>query len=341
MRPTHGTIKAYGAVPASVHQRSITMSTYSQTQPASVAVSTIVPPRVLSWGAILAGCVAALSTHLLLTLLGMGIGIQSIQPLSENDAAAEFSITAGISWSISALISLWIGGWVAARFSDPADPRIGRLHGFVVWSLATVVTFFFLSVGTGAIVSSTARVAGKTLSAAGQAVGAAAPAAGDAFQTFTQQNGGMISSFLDEVTPARNDPAAAARARREIGWALYRTFTQEGGARSPENRAALAQAIAQSTGRPQADAERIVNDWVASYDRAQQDLQNARAAAEQKAREVAEKAADATTKAAIWTFIAFLIGAAAATWGGHVGARRWWNANYPDASRDPFPQGTR
>ena len=240
-----------------------------------------------------------------------------------------------------------IGGWVAGRFADVANQRVGRLHGFVVWSVATVVTFASFTIGAGALASGAASIAGKTLSVAGTAVGAAAgaaaPAAGDAFQDFTQGNGGIVSSFLDEVVPAqqaggREGQVNEARARREIGWSLYSLFSQEGDVTSPDKRAALAQAIAQTTGRSQADAERMVTDWVASYERAKQELKAQADMAEQKAREAADKAADVATKTAIWTFIAFLVGAAAAVFGGQAGARRWWNEEYPEVSRHPFPQ---
>lgn len=324
------------------------MSTYTQPQTVPVATSTtnyVSTARALSWGAIFAGSVAALSAHLLLTLLSLGIGLQTAQPLTNDNVAADITLAAGISWSVSALIALWIGGWVAARFADVANHRVGRLHGFVVWSLATVVTFASFSLGAGALASGAAKLAGKTVSvagvSAGAATGAAAPAAGDAFQSFTQGNGGIVSSFLDEVTPAQNGRDGQinqARARREIGWSLYRLFAQEGGSASTENRTALAQTIAQTTGRSQADSERLVNDWVTSYDRAKQELQAKKEMAEQKAREAADKAADVATKTAIWTFIAFIVGAGAAIWGGQMGAKRWWNAEYPEVSRHPFPQ---
>jgi hypothetical protein len=320
------------------------MSTYTQTQTTPVAATstTIHTGRPLSWGAIIAGSVAALSAHLLLTMLCLGLGLQTAQPLTNDNAAADVTVAAGISWSVSALIALWLGGWVAARFTDVANQRIGRLHGFVVWSLATVVTFTSFTLSAGALAAGTAKLAGRTLSAAGSALGAVAPAAGDAFQNVMQGNGGIVASFLDEVAPEQTgggeNVANATRARREIGWALYRTFSAEGGTASAENRAALAQAIAQNTGRSQADAERMVNDWVSSYDRARQEMQTQMQAAEQKAREAADKAADVATGTAIWTFVAFLVGAGAAILGGHMGAKRWWNEGYPEVSSHPFPQ---
>jgi hypothetical protein len=324
------------------------MNTYPSPTPVVTAASpTVIAPRALSWGAVFAGCFAALSAHLLLTLFCMGIGLQAAQPLTNDNIAGDITLAAGLSWSVSALIALWIGGWVAGRFADVANHSVGRLHGFVVWSLATVVTFASFTIGAGALASGAAKLAGKTLSVAGMATGAAAgaaaPAAGDAFQNFAQSNGGIVSSFLDEATPTqqqngRDGQVNTAKARREIGWSLYRLFSQESGATSPENRTALAQTIAQTTGRSQADSERLVTEWVASYDRAKQELKAQADMAEQKAREAAEKAADAATKTAIWTFIAFIIGAAAAIFGGQAGAKRWWNASYPEVSRHPFPQ---
>ena len=321
------------------------MSTYTQTQTVPVttptSTTTVFTSRALSWGAILAGCVAALSAHLLLTLFSLGIGLQTAQPMTNDNVMADITVAAGISWSISALISLWIGGWVAARFADVANHKVGRLHGFVVWSLATVVTFASFTLGAGALATGAAKLAGKTLSVAGNAAGAVAPAAGDAFQMFMQSNGGIVSSFLDEVSPEQTeggDPAATTRARREIGWALYGVFGEEGAASSPENRAELVQAVSRNTGRSQQESEELVNGWVGSYEQAREQLQAQADRAEQRAREAAEAAADATTKTAVWTFIAFIIGAAAAIWGGHVGARRWWNADYPEVSRHPFPQ---
>jgi hypothetical protein len=325
------------------------MNTYPSPSSPVVTVPppSVVSTRVLSWGAVFAGCFSALSAHLLLTLLCMGFGLQTAQPLTNDNVVADITTAAGISWGISALIALWIGGWVAGRFADVANHGVGRLHGFVVWSVATVVTFASFTIGAGALATGAAKLAGQTLSVAGMATGAAAgaamPAAGDAFQNFTQGNGGIVASFLDEAAPERQGGGGDAavntiRARREIGWALYRLFSQEGAVTSQESRAELARTIAQTTGRSEADAERMVNDWAASYERAREELKVQADRAEQKAREAADKAADAATATAIWTFVAFLIGAAAAVFGGQAGAKRWWNESYPEASRHPFPQ---
>src|SRR4051812_44857616 len=93
--------------------------------------------RSLSWRAIIAGTVAGLAIHLLLTMLGLGLGIGSLEPLTDQNPVAKLGLGAGIAWCVSALIALFSGGWVAGRFA-PSDYKLsGTLHGFLVWSLAT------------------------------------------------------------------------------------------------------------------------------------------------------------------------------------------------------------
>jgi len=63
----------------------------------------------LSWGAIIAGCVVALSVHLLLAMLGIGLGVRMVNPFTDENPVLGFTAAVGIAWSISALISLWLG----------------------------------------------------------------------------------------------------------------------------------------------------------------------------------------------------------------------------------------
>jgi hypothetical protein len=52
----------------------------------------------------------------------------------------------------------------------------------------------------------------------------------------------------------------------------------------------------------------------------QANVQELRADAERKAREAADKASSAAAKVSIWTFVAYLVGAFAASLGGGAGA---------------------
>ncbi len=51
----------------------------------------------ISWGAVLAGVVTALVTQLILNMLGIGIGVATLDPATgDNPQASTFSIAAGI-----------------------------------------------------------------------------------------------------------------------------------------------------------------------------------------------------------------------------------------------------
>ena len=85
---------------------------------------TIMINRV-AWGAIFAGVVVALVVQVLLTMLGAGIGMATLDPASaDNPAASTFSISAAIWWMISGIIAAFAGGYIAAGFRPHgADDR--------------------------------------------------------------------------------------------------------------------------------------------------------------------------------------------------------------------------
>jgi hypothetical protein len=307
----------------------------SRVYPASAGVATSLSSntRLVSWGAIIAGAVAALGIHLLLTVLGVGIGVGAADPATDQNPVANISIGAAIAWTVSALISLWAGGWVAGRLANPIDRTTGRLHGFLVWSAATIVMFALLTTGLGAVMGGAARVLGKGLSAAGSVAQKAGSGAGDVVQQLVQRQGGAVQGYANEVTQVFNqnnngnngqpaDPMRSpARATREVSSALFHLFNDDNAANRAANRDAVVNALTSTTGIAPDRARQMVDEWVAAYDRTQKELQDARYKAEQEARAAADRAAKATTKAAIWTFIAFVIGAIVATWGGNSGAQ--------------------
>jgi hypothetical protein len=153
-------------------------------------------------------------------------------------------------------------------------------------------------------------------------VGGATDLAKDA----TQKSGDSFSSFVDEalnVQPTdQNAPRAGGiRAKREIGMAVARLFNPTQQANTAENRAALVRTMVETTGATEADANRRVDEWTASYERLKTDLNNLKNDAEAKARVGAEEAAKALTVFSLCAFGAFLLGALSSLWGGSLGAR--------------------
>src|ERR1035438_2589111 len=100
----------------------------------------------LCWGAVLAGTIAAIGIHLLLTALGVGAGLARFRPMTDTNPVATFSVGAAMAWSLFAIVALSFGGWVAGRFSG--CPKSGFVHGVLVWSLTLIITLLLLSLGT-------------------------------------------------------------------------------------------------------------------------------------------------------------------------------------------------
>lgn len=289
----------------------------------------------LSWGGIIAGCVAALAIHLLLTLLGMGLGLLAFDPGENDRPFLTVGVASGIIWSIAALISLWAGGWIAGRIAGNPDIKGGAIHGILVWSLATVVVFFTVFRSAGAVVGGAAGALGSAVSTATEAVAPAAASAAGGQSGGSQSSSPSGQSPMDALWAALSDAQLenpgqsaeqlsnaieAARARSEAAAAFYPLLMKDAERRTPQDRQRAVDALTNNTQIPPADANRIVDQWIDLRDRtAAQTAEMADDAAE-AATEAADAAASGVSKAAIWTFVAFVIGAFAAAWGGRVGA---------------------
>jgi hypothetical protein len=277
-------------------------------------------PRI-SWGAIFGGLTAALALQVLFMMLGAGLGFAIYSPLTNENPVADLGTGAVIIQGVSAVFSLWFGGWVAGRFSPLGARMTGWLHGFIVWCSATVAGVLLVSFGAGWVLGDLAKLVGGGLSMAGKPAAALAEGTTDVAKDALKQSGDTMGSFVDEAIgriPASN-PTGAVRAKREVGFAVARLFNPAQ-ANPTEARAAVVRALVEHTGATEAEAERTVAAWTASYDRLKADLAAANEQAEIKAREAAEKAANALAVFSLCAFVGFTLGALAASFGGKHGA---------------------
>ena len=161
-----------------------------------------------TWQAVLAGVFMSLVVQILLTMLGFGIGLLSVDIPTADSAPAGAGWTAFVWWAVAGIIAAFIGGAIAAA-NAPDQTAPGRVaHALGAWAVATVlvVTASALTVGTSATVANnlagpaymaSARVAAVTPSAR-QTTGAArsAPSQGqieDAKKHFAYV---MLASFF-------------------------------------------------------------------------------------------------------------------------------------------------
>lgn len=277
--------------------------------------------RPVSWGAIFAGLVAAVGLQVLFMMLGAGLGFAIYTPLTDENPIANLSKGAAVVQGISAIVSLWLGGWVAGRFTPIAARATGCLHGFLVWCAATIAGVLVVTAGAGWAVGDLSKLVGGGLAAAGKPAAAMAGGAADLAKQALQRSGDTLNSFVEEASSGRpGNTAQAVRAKRELTMALPRLFNTSASGNLGDARAGVVSALTQS-GMSEADANKMIDDWTASYNRLKADLDSAKQQAEQKAREAADKAADALATLSLAAFGAFVLGAVASAWGGVAGAK--------------------
>jgi hypothetical protein len=116
----------------------------------------------LSWGAIFAGLVVAVVMQIVLSVLGLAIGLTIWDP---GDPAAHLGRGAGIWMAIAALISLFAGGVVAGRMAGILTPGDGAMHGGIMWGLSVILTLWLTAAGAGMILGGAFQVVGTAAGA--------------------------------------------------------------------------------------------------------------------------------------------------------------------------------
>ena len=83
----------------------------------------------ISRSAVFAGVLVAIVTQMLLTLLGIGIGLGTLDTVEERNPAQGLGTGSAIWYIVSSLISLFLGGWVAGRLASAPHLFDGIIHG--------------------------------------------------------------------------------------------------------------------------------------------------------------------------------------------------------------------
>lgn len=150
----------------------------------------------ISWSAIIAGSIVALILQLAINLLAVGVGVSSINPADHDDATSPKSLGQGavVSIVVSMIISLFIGGWMAARFSGMPERVDGLLHGVMVWGVVTLVTVIFLTTTIGRLMSGISSLLGQGLRLAGMATQTVAKGAANVAQSVAQGAASTVQS---------------------------------------------------------------------------------------------------------------------------------------------------
>ena len=258
----------------------------------------------LSWGAVIAGGIAAAALSLFLLALGVGLGLSSISPWSgQGVSATTFQIGAGVYLVCVAMLSSTVGGYLAGRLrgtwagvhNDEVYFR-DTAHGLVTWAFATVLSATVLGAAATHIL--------------GGAASGLAPAAAT-----TATSGNPTDVYVDALLRRDTAPAAGdtAASREELG-RLFAPALRKGGDLSTADRAYAARVVSARTGLNPAEAERRVNDTIV------------------QAKKAADDARKATATLMLWLAASMLAGAVAsilgATEGGLLRDSKWYEPGW-------------
>jgi hypothetical protein len=187
--------------------------TFAGREPAIQTATTVVSPvDRIRWGPILAGLFASLSTLVVLSVLGLAVGLTSYDA---GDPLSSFGLGAGIWSAISTILAFLIGGWLAARTAATRGRGNGVLNGAMVWIVAIPLVLYLLSSGLGSLLNTAGNVAATGAAAVAPAAAAvaddaavAAPAAQEAAEDAADAVQATASALGDQVTPETVENAA-------------------------------------------------------------------------------------------------------------------------------------
>ena len=262
----------------------------------------------IAWGAVLAGVVVALVTQLLLNMLGLGIGIATLDPgTGDNPSATSLSIGAGIWWTLSGILASLAGGYAAGRLSGRPKEATAAWHGLTAWAFTTLVIFYLLSSTVGGVLGGVYNTVSGALGGLGRTAAATAGAAAPALSQVADPMAAIETSVRD--ASGGNDPAAL----RDAAVTAMRAALTGDQAQAQDARERAAQALAKAQNIPIEEARTQVAGYEQQY---RQAVEQAR----QQATAAADTAARVVSRGALFGFFALALGAVAAWFGGRAGA---------------------
>lgn len=263
----------------------------------------------ISWSAILAGVVVALISQLLLSLLGIGIGMAAMNPMEENVQFSNLGVGAIIWWIVTILISLFLGGWVAGRWGGSITSTGRVFHGVLVWCVFTLFSFYLTTTAIGRVIGGVGGMMGQVFTITAPQV--AQRVDKQDLQQIAQEAMQMNRSGSDSLMAERSTTTGGTTggdAQQYSNEELMQAIEKMQKNNTPQNREEVANMLAARTGMSQAEARQNVDKWATRLSPSN---------IQQQGQEVAE----GITTAAWIAFFALVIGAGVAAWGGGVGGR--------------------
>jgi hypothetical protein len=263
----------------------------------------------ISWGAVFAGVVVALTVQLVLNLLGVGIGAAVIDPgTSDNPTAGAFSIAGGVWYLVASLVGAFAGGYVSSRVSGRPVKTVGGFHGLTTWAATTLVILYLLTTSVGSLLGGAFGGLSSVIGGAGGVASTAIQAAAPTVATLNP-----LQEIERQVRAAGEgqDPEALRSGAAAAVQALLTGDPEK----ADQARARAAEALARAQNISPEQARTQVGEYEARY---RQIVEQAR----RTAQEASVTATKVISRGALLGFVALVLAAIAAWFGGAEGTAR-------------------
>ena len=305
----------------------------------------------VDWPALIAGGVVASAIGLLFAGFGASLGLSAVSAQPGQGSGTFALILTGAWLLITTIAAFMAGGYIAGRMrrrmdGASADEVTARdsIHGIVVWALGLLIGGWLAAGVVGSAATAVGNVAQAGASAIGGVAQGAATLAGGAASAVGNAAAAVGGSNLPDGVTVNPLDIINQRLLRGTGvqvdqnpqlpdntMAVLADVVRTGEI-NPDDKAFLAQAVAQNTNLTPDQANQRIDQAVAQVQDVRKQAADKVAQLQQQAKDAADAAAakardaaDAARKAAVLTgFVAtagFLIAFAAAIWGAAIGGR--------------------
>jgi hypothetical protein len=181
----------------------------------------VVFPGRIAWSAVIAGSLVALAVGLVLAILALGLGLGAVDVVSGEDAeAGAITGAVGVWWTVSAMLSLFVGGWVTGRIAGGPFAPGGVFLGVLVWALVTLASFYLLTTTVSTLVGGPLAVATDSVYGVLREVESQPPMDAEPLEDLDEEE-------LEDVEEMRAEAARqlAARAEGAMAAGMWAAFT--------------------------------------------------------------------------------------------------------------------
>jgi len=240
----------------------------------------------ISWGGVFGGVLAGIGVLLLLSSLGLAVGISATDPRNPDGGA--LGTGAAIWTGLTLLIALFIAGWASTRLSMLWERTTAMFEGVLVWVLSLILILYLTASGIGLVASGAFNLMGKTAQAVGSTIG-------------NMNVDSLASGNVDEMLAKLRDPQTAT---------IVANATGQSREQATQTLQELSQRVEAARNNPEQAAAEV-----------RQSLQTMGAQAKQNLQQTAEEVKPEATTTAWITFGALLLSLLAAIIGAGVGRR--------------------